>query len=106
MCPKSSYPFYKVTYYIKWGTTSWTQSIDSRNVKMALATDTENVHYTVYTIFGVEGMQVLAVQGRVRDRAGPQTEAVPAVPRDHRPQLWRDHQGRGLPPAHRHQKGN
>ena len=24
MCPRSSYPFYIVTYYIKWVTTSWT----------------------------------------------------------------------------------
>ena len=27
VCPKSSYPFYKVSYYIKWVTTSWTYSI-------------------------------------------------------------------------------
>ena len=24
--PRSSYPYYKVTYYIKWGTPSWTDS--------------------------------------------------------------------------------
>ena len=27
ICPRSSDPFYKVTYYIKWVTTSWTYSI-------------------------------------------------------------------------------
>ena len=27
MCPRSSDPFYIVTYYIKWFTTSWTYSI-------------------------------------------------------------------------------
>ena len=26
-CPRSSYPFYAVTYYIHWVTTSWTGSI-------------------------------------------------------------------------------
>ena len=26
MCPRSSDPFYKVTYYIKWVTTSWIDS--------------------------------------------------------------------------------
>ena len=26
VCPRSSAPFYIVTYYIKWGTTSWTYS--------------------------------------------------------------------------------
>ena len=26
VCPGSSYPFYIVTYYIKWVTTSWTHS--------------------------------------------------------------------------------
>jgi len=26
MCPKSSWPLYIVTYYIKWVTTSWTNS--------------------------------------------------------------------------------
>ena len=26
VCPRSSDPFYIVTYYIKWVTTSWTQS--------------------------------------------------------------------------------
>ena len=24
VCPRSSYPFYKVTYYIRWITNSWT----------------------------------------------------------------------------------
>ena len=28
VCPRSSDPFYKVTYYIKWVTTSWTESGD------------------------------------------------------------------------------
>ena len=27
ICPRSSDPFYLVTYYIKWVTTSWTYSI-------------------------------------------------------------------------------
>ena len=27
VCPRSSYPFYVVTYYIKWVTTSWTHSV-------------------------------------------------------------------------------
>ena len=27
VCQRSSYPFYKVSYYIKWVTTSWTYSI-------------------------------------------------------------------------------
>ena len=27
MCPGSSYPFYIVSYYIKWVTTSWTYGI-------------------------------------------------------------------------------
>ena len=27
VCPKSSDPFYKVSYFIKWVTTSWTHSI-------------------------------------------------------------------------------
>ena len=27
ICQRSSYPFYIVTYYIKWVTTSWTHSI-------------------------------------------------------------------------------
>ena len=27
ICPRSSYPFYIVTNYIKWVTTSWTDSI-------------------------------------------------------------------------------
>ena len=27
VCPRSSDPFYVVTYYIKWVTTSWTYSI-------------------------------------------------------------------------------
>ena len=26
VCPGSSYPFYVVTYFIKWVTTSWTHS--------------------------------------------------------------------------------
>ena len=26
VCPRSSEPFYKVSYYIKWVTTSWTHS--------------------------------------------------------------------------------
>ena len=26
-CPRSSDPFYRVIYYIKWGTTSWTDGI-------------------------------------------------------------------------------
>ena len=26
VCPRSSYPFYMVSYYIKWVTTSWTHS--------------------------------------------------------------------------------
>ena len=26
MCPRSSYPFYIVTYFIKWVTSSWTDS--------------------------------------------------------------------------------
>ena len=29
VCSKSSDPFYVVTYYIKWVTTSWTYSIDT-----------------------------------------------------------------------------
>ena len=29
VCPRSSGPFYVVTYYIKWVTTSWTHSIIS-----------------------------------------------------------------------------
>ena len=28
MCPRSSDPFYIVTYYMKWITTSWTYSMD------------------------------------------------------------------------------
>ena len=28
MCPRSSCPFYSVTYYIKWVTTPWTHSIE------------------------------------------------------------------------------
>ena len=27
VCPRSSYPFYVVSYYIKWVTTSWTDSM-------------------------------------------------------------------------------
>ena len=26
VCPRSSYPFYEITYYIKWVTTSWRHS--------------------------------------------------------------------------------
>ena len=29
ICPRSSYPFYIVSYYIKWVTTSWTHSTGS-----------------------------------------------------------------------------
>ena len=28
VCPRSSDPFYVVTYYLKWVTTSWTYSIN------------------------------------------------------------------------------
>ena len=31
MCPRSSGPFYVVTYYIKWYTTSWTYSMSNMN---------------------------------------------------------------------------
>ena len=31
ICPGSSDPFYIVSYYIKWGTTSWTHSICPRS---------------------------------------------------------------------------
>ena len=30
-CPRNSYPIYRVTYYMKWDTTSWT---DGRNSSM------------------------------------------------------------------------
>ena len=32
MCPRSSDPFYIVTYYMKWVTTSWTNSTDTATV--------------------------------------------------------------------------
>ena len=31
MCPRSSDPFYLVTYYIKWVTTSWTYCIAEKS---------------------------------------------------------------------------
>ena len=33
MCPRSSEPFYTVTYYIKWVTTSWTDGISQAKRK-------------------------------------------------------------------------
>ena len=35
-CPGSSDPFYILTYYIKWVTTSWTHSILYDSIKFAL----------------------------------------------------------------------
>ena len=32
-CPRSSYPFYKVSYYVRWVTTSYTYSISNTNLK-------------------------------------------------------------------------
>ena len=34
VCPRSSDPFYIVTYYIKWVTTSWTHSLDKQRRKI------------------------------------------------------------------------
>ena len=34
VCPESSDPFYKVTYYIKWVTTSWTYCIPLSSVQV------------------------------------------------------------------------
>ena len=35
ICPRSSYPIYTVTYYIKWVTTSWTHGILGLNFKLS-----------------------------------------------------------------------
>ena len=47
VCPGSSDPFFVVTYYIKWFTTSWTDGINSfmRNVSLI---DQKNIHINVY----------------------------------------------------------
>ena len=37
VCPRSSDPFYLVTYFIKWVTTSWTNSIMLSEFKACLA---------------------------------------------------------------------
>ena len=36
VCPRSSDPFYIVSYYIKWGTTSWTYSASRCRMKLSL----------------------------------------------------------------------
>ena len=36
VCPRSSYPFYIVTYYINWVTTSWTYSTFSIRIESEL----------------------------------------------------------------------
>ena len=36
VCSRSSDPFYVVTYYIKWVTTSWTYSRTSNNVRIKI----------------------------------------------------------------------
>ena len=56
-------------------------SVNLKTLKMSIKRCTLDI------LCGVEGMRILAVQGRVRDRAGPQAKAVPALPRHHRPQL-------------------
>ena len=38
ICPSSSYPFYIVTYYIKWVTTSWTPKLELKHTVGILLT--------------------------------------------------------------------
>ena len=35
ICPRSTYPFRVVTYYVKWDTTSWTHSLYKYSYMMA-----------------------------------------------------------------------
>ena len=45
VCPRSSDPFYIVTYYIRWVTTSWTQSMDAYVTSMVFDSEkNEHVH--------------------------------------------------------------
>ena len=50
VCPRSSDPFYIVSYYINWVNTSWTHSINHRYISIFLYIDDIYIHIYIFVI--------------------------------------------------------